>query len=87
MSLKEGENHQIRFQHFLPNSDIIQGSGHASWWVKKSICIKVKMPFDLKSQGHATRLVPSSLQITQSASQLSLFFTRKRKWKGEKRKR
>lgn len=44
------------------------------------------MPFDLKSQGHATRLVPSSLQITQSASQLSLFLTRKRKWKEERDK-
>lgn len=36
--------------------------------VKESICVRVKMLFDLESQGCATAFVPSPPHITQSAS-------------------
>lgn len=36
--------------------------------VKKSICVRVKIIFELESQGHATGLVPFLLYITQGAS-------------------
>lgn len=52
---------------FLAVNGLIQGSSRAGWGVKKSICVGVKMLFDLEFEGHAAGGFPSSLNITKSA--------------------